>query len=119
MGSMLFTIMAALAQMEHEKAGTRHRFHQQGQKLERTWAAGPAGSLIVRFEALCAWSKAANPLHRLPAISECHARRRQENVSSGDSVCGVFCGGSLKLGNDHCSGHYEDCTGARESIRFP
>jgi len=45
MGSMLFTIMAALA------------------------------SPTVRFEALSAWSKAVNPLRRLPAISECLEQR--------------------------------------------
>jgi DNA invertase Pin-like site-specific DNA recombinase len=34
MGSMLFTIMAALAQMEHEIKSERVRFHQQTQ---RSW----------------------------------------------------------------------------------
>ncbi|MET3176768.1 UNVERIFIED_ORG: DNA invertase Pin-like site-specific DNA recombinase [Arthrobacter sp. UYCu721] len=74
MGSMLFTIMAALAQMEHEIKRERvtDSISKAG-KPERTWGADPAGSPRVRFAALSVWSKAVSPLGRLPAISECPA----------------------------------------------
>ncbi len=65
MGAMLFTIMAALAQMEHEI------------KRERVTdpISNPAGSPTARFEARSAWWKAVNPLRRLPAIPGCHEQR--------------------------------------------
>ena len=76
MGSMLFTIMAALAQMEHEIKRERitdsiSKRREAGKDL----GGRPRGSLTVRFEALSAWSKAASPLRRLPAISECPEQR--------------------------------------------
>jgi DNA invertase Pin-like site-specific DNA recombinase len=69
MGSMLFKIMAALAQMEHEIKRERVTDSiSNAEKLGRTLAADPSGSLTVRSEALSDWSKAASPLRRLPAI---------------------------------------------------
>lgn len=72
MGSMLFTIMAALAQWNaRSNANALPIPSANAEKLEKTLAADPAGSPTVRFEALSAWSKAARPLRRLPALSEC------------------------------------------------
>jgi hypothetical protein len=76
MDSILFTIMAALAQMEHEIKRERLRIPSSNEeKLARTLAAGLAGSLIVRSEALFAWSKVVSPRRRLPGISVCPERR--------------------------------------------
>jgi DNA invertase Pin-like site-specific DNA recombinase len=75
-GSMLFTIMAAPAQMEQEIKSERVTDSiSKRREPERTWAADSAGSPTARFEALSAWSKAASPPRRLPALSECHAQR--------------------------------------------
>jgi len=75
-GSMLFTIMAALGQMEDEIKRERVTDSiSKRREAEKALAADPAGSLTVRFEAQSAWSKAASPLRRSPAISECPEQR--------------------------------------------
>jgi DNA invertase Pin-like site-specific DNA recombinase len=72
MGSMLFTIVAALGQMEHEIKRERvtdsiAKRREAGKDL----GGRPAGSLTARFEALSAWSKAASPQLRSHVISDC------------------------------------------------
>lgn len=76
MGSMLFTVMAALAQMEHEIKRERvtdsiSKRRQAGLDL----GAGPGGSRTVRSAARCAWSKGAHLLRKLLRTSECPAQR--------------------------------------------
>jgi DNA invertase Pin-like site-specific DNA recombinase len=71
MGSMLFTIMAALAQMEHEIKSERVRFHQQTQ---RSWKGPwrPTRRLTdSQIRSAVRLLKAASPPRRLPAISKC------------------------------------------------
>lgn len=64
MGSMLFTIMAALAQMEHEIKRERITDSISKRKAAgKNLGAGPDASLTIRFAAPSASSKRA---HRLP-----------------------------------------------------
>lgn len=70
MGSMLFTIMAALAQVEHEIKRERildsiSKRRDAGTNL----GSVPAASPTSRFGVPCAWWKVGNRLRRLPVIS--------------------------------------------------
>lgn len=76
---MLFTIMAALAQMEHDIKRERivdsiSNVAAPGRILE----GAPAVSPTAKFAALCAWLKVGSQRRRLPAIWVCPARRSIE-----------------------------------------
>jgi len=76
MGSMLFTIMAALAQMELEIK--RERVLDSGSKrreADKSLAGDGSPSATARSEAPCGWWMVVSRLPRLLAILACHALR--------------------------------------------
>lgn len=76
MGWMLFTIMAALAQMEHDIKRERIVDSSAVVTPGRILAGAPAVSPTAKFVALCAWLKVGSRRRTLPAIWECPARSR-------------------------------------------